>query len=124
MATSPFERLMNLARFATGVGLDATYEVKVYTRSSGKLDLCVTVHDPSAEFIREAIERFGATTEGWMDCSDSGSPDNVFRSWNFSPEEAMEFVVYERPPRGVLLKDLPVEETREYIRAAEAEEVA
>jgi hypothetical protein len=122
---SACDRLISLAKFATSVGLKArscSYSVEVSHRSDGAVSLAVAVHNPPEDFLKDIIER-GATNDGWRDCSGTGgSETNVFRSWEFSPEESLKFTVYERPPEGVLLKDLPYEETREYLLAREAED--
>jgi hypothetical protein len=116
MSITPFEQLMKLARVATGVGLgnDCTYEVSV-SYFGGEPSLTVTVHRPPEGLVAEAIVRYGASTEGWRDCASSWNPDNVYRTWEFSPEKGMTFRIFENPPKGKLLADLPYEETREAI---------
>jgi len=102
-----FDRLIKLAQVATAVGLkDCTYQVSVAHSESGT-NLGISVHRPPEEFIVEAREKHGAVTEGWRDCAASGSPENVFRSWEFSPEEGMNFIIFERAPEGKLLEDTP-----------------
>lgn len=125
MNITPFEQLMKLAKVATGVNLrdDCTYEVSV-SNYGDEIRLGIQVHNPPAAFIEEAVVKHGASTDGWVDCSSSGSPENVYRTWKFEPEKGMFFTIFERAPTGKLLGDLPYEETREAIRARRKAEVA
>lgn len=130
---SPFARLIDLVKFASTLNMgECTYEVKVQNLNlpSGFVQtLTVHIHNPSAALLQEARDAHGATTDGWTDCSASGFPENVYRSWDFSPEEGINFVLFERAPDGKLLGDLPVEETRAFRqeamrRSEEAKEAA